>query len=207
MMKILSARFLCTALLAALACSSALAQIGKRFPSERKVVPDPVTGVPLVFLTSTPRGDSKIYPTHPHWTSDGQWLVFRSDRAGPEAMAVHEASGEMVQVTEGGYNGMLNVDQQAMKLVFLREVPGTPRPAPGSSAPTRPQQAVEVDLAALFADSQAGTLKPESAYQRVFATVPAPTGTRWATPHWTPTASGCISASARAAQPAACRRG
>jgi len=59
--------FACTAII-----SSAQAQIGKRFPSERKVVKDPVTGTMLTFLTSTPAGDSKIYQTHPQWTSDGQ---------------------------------------------------------------------------------------------------------------------------------------
>jgi oligogalacturonide lyase len=37
------------------------AQIGKRFPSERKAIKDPVTGTPLIFLTSTPAGDSEIY--------------------------------------------------------------------------------------------------------------------------------------------------
>ena len=64
-----------------LAAAAASAQIGQRFPSERRVVPDPVTGVPLIFLTTQPRGDSKIYPTHPQWTADGQWLVFASNRA------------------------------------------------------------------------------------------------------------------------------
>jgi oligogalacturonide lyase len=150
----------------------AQAQIGQRFPSERRVVPDPVTGVPLVFLTTAPRGDSKIYPTHSSWTADGQWLVFRTDRAGPEAVAVNEASGEMVQVTEGGYSGMLNLDQQKNRLVFLRELPGTAaKPGPGPRA----MQAVEVDLDRLFADSQAGKLRPdaEAHYQRVIATIPA----------------------------------
>lgn len=41
------------------------AQIGRRFPSERKVIKDPKTGVELVFLTSkSGTGDSKIYQTH-----------------------------------------------------------------------------------------------------------------------------------------------
>lgn len=160
-------RRLALALLAALAVGDAAAQIGQRFPSERRVVPDPVTGVPLVFLTTQPRGDSKIYPTHPQWTADGQWLVFRSDRAGREAIAVHEASGEMVQVTEGGFSGMLNLDQGANRLVFLRPVP-----AAGAAA-SRRMQAVEVDLDRLFADSRAGTLQPDAAasYQRVIATL------------------------------------
>jgi oligogalacturonide lyase len=154
-------------LLLALLClgGAAGAQIGQRFASERKVVADPLTGLPLVFLTSTPRGDAKIYPTHPQWSADGQWLVFRSDRAGREAIAVHEASGAMLQVTEGGYLGMLNLDQRANRLLFLRAVPG--------EAPQGARQAVEVDLDRLFEDSRSGRLQPESAYQRVIATLDA----------------------------------
>jgi oligogalacturonide lyase len=72
------------------------AQIGKKFPSEKKLVKDPVTGVMLTFLTSTPAGDSKIYQTHNQWTSDGQWLIFRSGRVKGEAMAVNEKTGEMI---------------------------------------------------------------------------------------------------------------
>src|SRR6187401_1934514 len=90
---------------------SANAQIGKRFPSERKEITDPVTGTKLIFLTSTQSGDSKIYQTHNQWTSDGQWLIFRSNRVKGEAMAVNEKTGDIVQVTEGGYNGMLCVAQ------------------------------------------------------------------------------------------------
>ena len=96
------------------------AQIGKRFPSERKEITDPVTGVKLIFLTSTQSGDSKIYQTHNQWTSDGQWLIFRSNRVRGEAMAVNEKTGEMVQVTEGGYTGMLNIARKSMKLYFMR---------------------------------------------------------------------------------------
>src|SRR6195952_1255924 len=100
---------------------TAHAQIGKRFPSERKVVKDPVTGTMLTFLTSTPAGDSKIYQTHNQWTSDGQWVIFRSNRVRGEAMAVNEKTGEIVQVTEGGYTGMLNVARNSMRLFFLRD--------------------------------------------------------------------------------------
>src|SRR3989304_774912 len=82
--------------------STAPAQFGRRFPSEKRIVPDPVTGVPLTFLTSTPAGDSKIYPTHPQWTSDGKWLIFRSGRAAGQAMAGNEETGDMGQVTGGG---------------------------------------------------------------------------------------------------------
>lgn len=148
-----------------LALAPAWAQIGQRFPSERRVVPDPVTGTPLTFLTTQPRGDAKIYPSHPQWTADGQWLVFRSARVKGEAIAVNEATGDLVQVTEGGYEGMLNLAQSGgNKLYFLRKDPG---------GAAKVMQAVEVDLDRVFADSKAGAMKPASAYQRVFATLPA----------------------------------
>ena len=100
---------------------SMMAQMGKRFPSERKVINDPKTGVELVFLTSkSGTGDSKIYQTHNQWTSDGKWVVFRSDRVKNEAMAVNEETGDIVQITEGGYTGMLCVARRSMKLYHMR---------------------------------------------------------------------------------------
>src|SRR5215470_17179705 len=110
------------------------AQIGRRFPSERKMVKDPVTGTMLTFLTSTPAGDSKIYQTHNQWTSDGQWLIFRSNRVRNEAFAVNEKTGDIVQVSEGGYTGMLNVARKSMKLYFMR------LPARDASRPTGEMQ-------------------------------------------------------------------
>ena len=119
-----------TALLAAGASFLPLtlsAQIGTRFPSEKKIVPDPVTGVPLSFLTSTPAGDSKIYQTHSQWTADGKWLIFRSNRVPGQAMAVNEESGVMVQVTDKGYMGMLCNARLSMKLYIMRDVNGPSR--------------------------------------------------------------------------------
>lgn len=140
------------------------AQIGKRFPSEKKIVTDPVTGTKLTFLTSTPAGDSKIYQTHNQWTSDGQWVIFRSDRVRGEAMAVNEKTGEIVQVSEGGFMGMLNVARKSMKLYFMRKNPDASR----RNSP----EIIEVDLARLFTDSKAGTLKKAGEYQRVCGTTP-----------------------------------
>ena len=160
---------------------TAEAQIGKRFPSEKKVVKDPVTGTMLTFLTSTPTGDSKIYQTHNQWTSDGQWLIFRSGRVRGEAMAVNENTGEMVQVTEGGYTGMLSIARYSMKLYFMRNpsrpaVPPTV-PTPGAATAPRPPQPtslqiIEVDLERLFADSKSGNLKSADFYQKVVGTTP-----------------------------------
>jgi oligogalacturonide lyase len=142
----------------------AQAQIGTRFPSERKVIKDPVTGIDLTFLTSTPARDSKIYQTHNQWTSDGKWIIFRSDRVKGEAMAVNEKSGVMVQITEGGYMGMLNIARKSMKLYFMRKKEGDPA--------KNSLDIIEVDLGKLFADSKSGKLKSESVYQRVCGSTP-----------------------------------
>jgi oligogalacturonide lyase len=127
-------------------------------------VKDPVTGINLTFLTSTPAGDSKIYQTHNQWTSDGEWLIFRSDRVKGEAMAVNEKSGEIVQVTEGGYTGMLNIARNSLKLYFMRK-------NLNDSLNTF-YDIVEVDLEKLFADSKSGSLQPSNAYQRICGTTP-----------------------------------
>jgi len=149
--------------------TDANAQIGKRFPSERKEVKDPVTGTMLTFLTSTEMGDSKIYQTHNQWTSDGEWLIFRSNRAKGEAMAVNEKTGEMVQVTQGGYVGMLNVARNSMKLFFMRKPIDSiaKQDDKNLKSQSTPMQIVEVDLAKLFVDSKNGKLKKADYYQRV----------------------------------------
>lgn len=126
-MKKHSALYSAIALAATLAITStSFAQIGRRLPSERKVVIDPVTGTPITFLTTTPAGDSKIYPTHPQWTSDGKWLIFRGNRIPGQAIAVNEATGDMVQVTDSGFNGALCIAQKSMRLFITRSAPRTP---------------------------------------------------------------------------------
>ncbi|MDI1320075.1 MAG: hypothetical protein PSW75_07770, partial [bacterium] len=172
----------------ALLSSPAFAGIGARFPSEKKIVPDPVTGLPLTFLTSTPAGDSKIYQTHHQWTADGKWVVFRSARVRGQAMAVNEETGVMVQVTENGYTGMLCLADQTMHLYFLRTSDAAPGPAvaadsaPSSGVdsrgrrPTGPAQIIRVDLAKLFADSEAGKLQAATAYEHVCGTIPTDWG-------------------------------
>ena len=150
--------------------TSSPAQIGKRFPSEKKVVKDPITGTMLTFLTSTQSGDSKIYQTHNQWTSDGEWVIFRSARVKGEAMAVNEKTGDIVQVTEGGYTGMLNVARKSMKLYFMRNTKST------DSKDGSPVQIVEVDLAKLFADSKADKMQAAFVYQKVCGTPPTEMG-------------------------------
>ena len=159
MIKIFLCQIVC--LLTFLTCQG---QIGARFPSERKIVKDTVTGVDLVFLTSTPAGDSKIYPTHNQWTSDGEWLIFRSDRVKGEAMAVNEKTGDIVQVTEGGYSGVLGVSRKSMRLFYWKKQ--------AEDSENGLQKLIEVDLEKLFAHSKAGTLESADSYQRVCGTLP-----------------------------------
>src|SRR5664280_1923643 len=150
------------------AASAAFAQMGRTWPSERKIVPDPVTGLPLIFLTSTDGGytQSKIYQTHRQWTSDGKWLIFRGVReTGPQAMAVNEETGQIVQVTESGFMGMLCAGNKTMKLYVMTG--GGGRGAGG------PRQILEIDLAKLFADVAAKSVKPAANYQRICGTIPA----------------------------------
>lgn len=152
---------------------SGYGQIGKRFPSEMRKITDPVTGTQLTFLTSKPGIDRKIYQTHPQWTADGRWLIFSSDRFGGEVMAVNEKTGVIVQVTEGGFSGMIDVARKSMKIYFKKNPP-----AKSGSTVTNDgsQQVIEVDLEKLFADSENNKLKSASFYQRVCGTIPAEYG-------------------------------
>lgn len=145
---------------------SVQAQIGTRFPSERKIIKDPVTGIDLVFLTSLPAGDRKIYPTHNQWTSDGEWIIFSSGRVEGEAMAVNERTGDIVQVTEGGYSGILNVARKSMKLYYMRKPQDQKTEADAV-------EVIEIDLEKVFTDSESENMKPAAFYERVCGVTPS----------------------------------
>ena len=155
-------------------CTLALyAQMGTRFPSERKAITDPKTGVELVFLTSkSGTGDSKIYQTHNQWTSDGKWVIFRSDRVKGEAMAVNEETGDIVQVTEGGYTGMLCVARKSMNLYIMREVREKTMGSTDRQGKRTGMEVVEINLGKLLSDSEAGKLKKKKEYERVCGIIP-----------------------------------
>lgn len=197
---------------------SAQAQLGRRFPSEKKVIKDPVTGFDLIFLTSQQGvSNAKPYQTHNQWTSDGKWVIFTSSqRVQGEALAVNEETGDIVQITEGGYNGMLNLSRKEMKLYISRphydkeaqkqldkynkemaairkqmqaNAPqggqrpqggqGGPRqmmPQPKTQRPVVGNEFVAIDLAAIFADSEAGKMKKRSEYETVLGVTPVEWG-------------------------------
>lgn len=149
------------------AAHAAETELGRRSPPERRIVVDRVTGRTLVALTDAPSNDMKLYQTHAQWASDGVHIVFRSSNRNPaktpQAYAVNEITGDIVQLTEGPdvdtYS--MNVSRQAMRLYHLRGKQGE-----------GPRRLVVVDFGALLADSAAGEVKARGAYERVLATLP-----------------------------------
>jgi oligogalacturonide lyase len=102
---------------------------------------------------------------------------------------VNEETGDIVQVTAGGYSGMLCLADHSMNLYFLREpekllanASGAPATggatvaAEGASAEPQPAQIVRVDLGKLLADSAAGAVGAASLYEYVCGTVPVAWG-------------------------------
>src|SRR5450432_4281879 len=82
--------------------------VGRRFPSEMRTIVDAQTGVTFTALTTSPANDAKIYQTHPQWTADGKYIIFRSNRArggATQAFAVNEVTGEIIQLTDGPGTG------------------------------------------------------------------------------------------------------
>ena len=140
----------------------ALAEVGKRYPSEKRIIADATTGRPLTLLTSGAVGDAKIYPTHPQWAHDGVNIIFRSgERAGsPQIFAVNEQTGDIVQLTDGpGVDiGSINVARLSNRVFYLRK---------GAT-----QALKSIDLTALLADSKAGKLKA-AGYETSHGTLPA----------------------------------
>jgi oligogalacturonide lyase len=139
--------------------------VGHRFPSEKRTIVDAQTGVTFTALTTSPANDAKIYQTHPQWTSDGKYIIFRSNRArggSTQAFAVNEVTGEIVQLTDGPGTGTgsLNVARKSNRLYFFR------------GGRDEPANLIELNLDPLFADSEAGKMKDPATYERLIMKLP-----------------------------------
>ncbi len=149
-----------------LAMQAGAAGIGTRYPSEKHVIVDKTTGVLLTFLTSAETSDAALYQTHPRWTYDSKYIIFRSsERSGDgtsQAYAVSEETGVIIQLTEGTGvgTGSLNVSRLSNKLYYFR---------------TGEQGKVltELDLERLLADSEAGTVGRAADYERAVGELPS----------------------------------
>ena len=81
-------------------------------------------------------------------------------------MAVNEETGDIVQVTEGGFTGMLCVARKSMNLYIMRV-------AKNKKGERTGMEVVEINLERLFADSEAGKLKSKKNYERICGIIPA----------------------------------
>lgn len=138
------------------------AQIGKRFPSEMSGYTDSVTGVWVKVLTNSSEfSDNRIYQTHPQWTYDNRYIAFRSQRTGSgQLFLVHEANGEIIQITDGERNGEYNLSRKRGLLYFVRRVKD------------KPTQIVELDVDRVLNDSEIGQMKHHTAYERLITEWP-----------------------------------
>lgn len=149
---ILSCLLLCNGLL--------YGQVGKRLPSEKKEYTDSITGRKVIVLTTGTASDTKIYQTHPQWTSDGQYIIFRSNREGgrtSQVYAVHEQSGDIIQLTAGaGVNtGSLNVSRKTNKVYYLRN-----------------NKLTELSVDPIIQNSKAGKLSDSTQHEKTIMSLP-----------------------------------
>ena len=165
------AAVLATSLFASLADAS---NVGRRYPSERREMVDAQTGVTMVVLTTDAASDAKPYQTHTTWTSDGEWIIFRSSRggSGSQYFLVHEQKGDIVQLTDdpATSTGSPNLSRKEMKFYYMR---GGPQRGQAENTRELPRQLIELNLAALLPDAMDGTVKAPESYERVVATLPA----------------------------------
>jgi len=133
---------------------------GQRFPSEHLIIEDEVTGIDIIALTTSRHSNSKIYQTHPQWTPNGKYIVFRSDRAakdgrGGHAYAISMDDYEIVQVTTGATGSDLHLGWKKNLAYFFRD-----------------GQLIELELGELLTDSEQGKVKEPEDYERVVITLP-----------------------------------
>lgn len=129
---------------------------GQRFSSEHLTLTDEVTGAEIIALTTSRHHNSKIYQTHPQWTPDGEYIVFRSSRAGGQYYAISMEDYEIVQVTTGERSREFHLGWNKNTAYYFKT-----------------GQLVELDLGRLLDDSEKGTVDNDPAsYERVLATLP-----------------------------------
>ncbi|RGN40252.1 oligogalacturonate lyase family protein [Bacteroides oleiciplenus] len=139
--------------------------IGKRFLPEKYTLIDQTTGIPITVLTKSETNDVKLYQTHPQWTSDGQYIIFRSFNRSADkheqAFAVSERTGIIIQLTDGKGNNTasLNVARKSNKIYYFR--------TEGND-----YNLIELNLDLLFTDSEQNLVKDRKIYERTIVTLP-----------------------------------
>jgi Oligogalacturonate lyase len=133
--------------------------LGRYYPPEKKVIKDQATGRTIISLTTSEAVDTKIYQTHPQWTADGAYIIFRSNRGGrgTQAFALLEKTGDIFQLTDGTeYNtGSLNVSRLSNTLYLLKN-----------------NALVSLDINRIVKDSRRGSMQDVSQYEHLITRLP-----------------------------------
>ncbi|MHC4112128.1 MAG: oligogalacturonate lyase family protein [Planctomycetota bacterium] len=96
--------------------------MGRKFPSEKTRYEDPVTGLEITMLTTSPTKDNKIYQTHPNWTADGRHVVFTSDRTGTnQYFAVSVKTGTILQLTDDKQPGNAFLSRTRNQMYYISD--------------------------------------------------------------------------------------
>ncbi len=157
----------------------ATAQLGHRSPGEKQIILDEVTGLPIIVLTSPEKNDKALYQTDLMWTSDGQYILFRSSsrtgekgydevlpdgttrRVSPrqQLYLLHETSGEIIQITEGNDLNSYQLAHATNRLFLTREKEGE-------------VSMFILNLDQLLQDSEQGTVQGRERYEKYVGTFP-----------------------------------
>src|SRR5690606_37331821 len=130
-------------------------EFGHRFASEHYSYKDKVTGVEVIALTTSRHKNSKMYQTHPQWTSDGKYIIFLSDRiknrekTSKQYYAVSTENFEIVQITTGEAVHLFHLGWKDNKAFYFRD-----------------NVLFEFDLGRLLEDSKTQKVKPISQYEK-----------------------------------------
>jgi oligogalacturonide lyase len=153
---------------AALSLTVEASNVGKRYPSEKFIMTDSLTGRKLTVLTASAYSDAKPYQTHDTWTSDNQWVIFRSNRGenGSQLFVVNESTGDIIQLTDdpATNTGSLNLSRKEMKLFFIRGNEKNEKAA---------RQIVELHIGQLIRDAMAGNVSRPEQYERTIVSLPS----------------------------------
>lgn len=151
-----------------LALTSEASNVGKLYSSEKHIITDSITGRKLTVLTASAYSDAKPYQTHDTWTSDGQWIIFRSNRGGngSQLFVVNESTGDIVQLTDNPATntGSLNLSRKEMKLFFIRGDEKNEQTA---------RQIVELHIGQLLQDVSTGNVRKPEQYERMIVSLPS----------------------------------
>jgi oligogalacturonide lyase len=96
--------------------------VSQKFPPEKMIYKDAVTGLEITMLTTSAAKDNKIYQTHPNWTADGLNIVFMSGRSGTnQYFAISDKTGIIVQLTDDRQSGHGCLSRKRNRMYYISD--------------------------------------------------------------------------------------